>query len=140
MTIVLEKPAPPRSGSEDLPPSGGTPARGARALRVLGRLSRLAFTRSVAVVALLVLWELAPRLELADRTFLPPFTEVAAAWWELALDGRLWENTEASLVRSGLGFGLAVLGVITSLEMARRVVAYYEKTPIERFSSGEPFA
>lgn len=38
------------------------------------------------------------------------------------------------------GCNRAVLGVITSLEMARRVVSYYEKTPIERFSSGEPFA
>ncbi|MBU7600475.1 ABC transporter permease [Streptomyces sp. P38-E01] len=109
MTIVLEKPAPARSGPGAPPPHDDTPARGARALRALGRLSRLTLTRSVVVLALFALWELAPRWELADRTFLPPFTEVAAAWWELALDGRLWENTEASLVRSGLGFGLAVL-------------------------------
>ena len=34
----------------------------------------------------------------------------------------------------------AVLGVITSLEMARRVVMYYEMTPIERYRAGEPFA
>lgn len=38
------------------------------------------------------------------------------------------------------GCNRAVLGVITTLEMARRVVAYYEKTPIERFTQGEPFA
>lgn len=37
------------------------------------------------------------------------------------------------------GCNRAVLGVITSLEMARRVVAYYEKTPIERWRDGEAF-
>lgn len=65
-------------------------------------------TKSAAVVALLLLWEVAPRLGLVDRTFLPPFSEVAAAWWELAADGQLADHTGASLVRSFSGFGLAV--------------------------------
>jgi NitT/TauT family transport system permease protein len=65
-------------------------------------------TKSAAIVALLLLWETAPRLGLVDRTFLPPFSEVARAWWELAADGQLADNARASLVRSFSGFGLAV--------------------------------
>ena len=32
-------------------------------------------------LALVLLWETAPRFGLVDRTFLPPFSEVARAWW-----------------------------------------------------------
>ncbi|MCB5181464.1 ABC transporter permease [Streptomyces antimicrobicus] len=64
--------------------------------------------RSAAVVALLLLWEAAPRLGLVDATFLPPVSEVATAWWELLGDGQLAEHTRASLVRSLGGFGIAV--------------------------------
>ncbi|MEU8618782.1 ABC transporter permease [Streptomyces sp. NPDC048623] len=87
------------------------PAR-PRRLRWAGR--RLAYglvragTRSAAVVALLLLWETAPRLGLVDRTFLPPFSEVAQAWWQLAADGQLADNARASLTRSLSGFGIAV--------------------------------
>jgi NitT/TauT family transport system permease protein len=84
-----------------------TPARsGAR--RVRGLLLRGA-TKSVAIVALLALWEVAPRLGLVDATFLPPFSVVAQDWFHLAADGQLWSNTQASLVRSLSGFGLAVV-------------------------------
>ncbi|MDT9686316.1 ABC transporter permease [Streptomyces sp. TRM76323] len=65
-------------------------------------------TSSAAVVALLLLWETAPRLGLVDRTFLPPFTEVAGAWWQLAGDGQLADHARASLTRSLSGFGIAV--------------------------------
>ncbi|MGP4003743.1 ABC transporter permease [Streptomyces sp. 8N706] len=65
-------------------------------------------TRTVAVAALLALWETAPRLGLVDRTFLPPLSEVVQAWWELLADGQLATHLEASLVRSLSGFGLAV--------------------------------
>lgn len=44
-----------------------------------------------------------------DSTFLPPVSEVAAAWWELAGNGRLAEHTQASLIRSFGGFGIAVV-------------------------------
>jgi NitT/TauT family transport system permease protein len=64
--------------------------------------------KSVAIVGLLLLWETAPRFDLVDRTFLPPFSEVATAWWQLALDGQLAENAGASLTRSFTGFGIAV--------------------------------
>ncbi|MGV9245201.1 ABC transporter permease [Streptomyces sp. NPDC003710] len=79
-----------------------------RAVRRLPYLLVKGATKSAAIVALLLLWETAPRLGLVDRTFLPPFGEVARAWWGLAADGQLVDNARASLVRSFSGFGLAV--------------------------------
>lgn len=76
--------------------------------RWLGGLRRIVF-RSVAILGLLAIWEAAPRLGLVDSTFLPPFSDVAAAWWQLAADGQLLDNTLASLGRSLTGFGLAVV-------------------------------
>ncbi|HET6855828.1 MAG TPA: ABC transporter permease [Streptomyces sp.] len=107
--------APPRSSPAppSPPPSGPrpAPARTSRARRAAGRLRSLlvkGVTKSLAVGALLLLWEIAPRLGTVDRTFLPPFSEVATAWWELAADGQLADNARASLARSFSGFGLAV--------------------------------
>ncbi|MGG8406823.1 ABC transporter permease [Streptomyces sp. 12297] len=74
----------------------------------VGRWVGTVLLRSVAVAALLLVWEAAPRFGLVDRTFLPPFSEVARAWWELLGDGQLGEHTRASLVRSFGGFGIAV--------------------------------
>jgi NitT/TauT family transport system permease protein len=88
-------------------PSPAGPVR--RAARRLPYLLVKGATRSAAIVALALLWETAPRLGLVDRTFLPPFSEVARAWWGLATDGQLADNARASLVRSFSGFGLAVV-------------------------------
>ncbi|MBB5953907.1 NitT/TauT family transport system permease protein [Saccharothrix tamanrassetensis] len=70
--------------------------------------------RLSTVVVLLALWEAAPRLGLVDRTFLPPFSEVVAAWWELLVGGRLAGDVRASLTRSLSGFGLAVAIAVPS--------------------------
>ncbi|ACU73170.1 binding-protein-dependent transport systems inner membrane component [Catenulispora acidiphila DSM 44928] len=64
--------------------------------------------RTVAIVAFLALWEIAPRVGLVDRTFLVPFSEAVKALIELAKDGQLWDNTRASLVRSLSGFLIAI--------------------------------
>ncbi|MFJ9824595.1 ABC transporter permease [Streptomyces sp. NPDC101160] len=93
------------------PKTAAAPARPGRFLRAGRRLAYglvRAGTGSAAVVALLLLWETAPRLGIVDRTFLPPFSEVARAWWELAADGQLADNARASLTRSLSGFGIAV--------------------------------
>jgi NitT/TauT family transport system permease protein len=68
--------------------------------------------RSIAVVVLLAVWEAAPRLGLVDATFLPSFSTVLGAWWDLLVSGNLLENTQASLARSLAGFGLAVAGAV----------------------------
>ncbi|MEU6882470.1 ABC transporter permease [Streptomyces sp. NPDC046712] len=102
----LSSPVSPPAPSQRRAPARETFVHRA-AHRLLSLLAAGA-TKSAAIVALLLLWETAPRLGLVDQTFLPPFSEVAAAWWELAADGQLADNTYASLVRSFSGFGLAV--------------------------------
>lgn len=71
------------------------------------RLSGLV-RRSALLLALLALWELAPRLGLVDVTFLPPLSEVLVTGWELTLNGQLYEHVEASVLRALSGFALAV--------------------------------
>ncbi|MFJ9523549.1 ABC transporter permease [Kitasatospora sp. NPDC101801] len=97
------RPAPPVSRPT---PKALLPAR--RPSRLPGLLFT-AVTKSVAIALLLVLWELAPRLDLVDRTFLPPVSEVLDAWLGLLDSGQLAVNTWASLGRSLSGFGLAVV-------------------------------
>ncbi|MFJ6783925.1 ABC transporter permease [Streptomyces yangpuensis] len=101
--------APPPAPRPAAPPAraAGRPAR--QPLRALGRRLRSLSVRSAAILALLAVWETAPRLGLADPTFLPPVSEVAAAWWELLRNGQLGRHTWASLVRSFGGFGIAVV-------------------------------
>ncbi|MFC0215874.1 ABC transporter permease [Paenibacillus chartarius] len=68
----------------------------------------LKFGRSVAAIAaLLAVWELAPRIGAVDSTFLPPFSEVLQAWWQLALSGELVSHFGSSIARSLTGFLLA---------------------------------
>jgi NitT/TauT family transport system permease protein len=73
------------------------------------RKLRKVFKNSIVIVALLFVWEVAPRVGLVDRTFFPPISEIAAAWWQLLLSGDLTEHTIASLSRSLGGFSLAIL-------------------------------
>ncbi|MFD9477554.1 ABC transporter permease [Streptomyces nojiriensis] len=119
-----EAPAPPDApvtGPEaaPAPKAGSSPGTGAgaghvpspvrKAAAALGRRLRAAALRSAALVALLALWETAPRLGLVDATFLPPVSEVATAWWDLLGNGQLGQHTRASLARSFGGFGIAVV-------------------------------
>jgi len=68
--------------------------------------------RSALLLALLAMWEIAPRLELADPAFLPPLSEVLAAGWDLALNGQLYEHVGASLFRVVSGFTIAVAFIV----------------------------
>ncbi|MGW4164402.1 ABC transporter permease [Streptomyces sp. NPDC004788] len=101
-------PRPEESPKTAAPAPARRPGRFRKAGRRLAYGLVRAGTRSAAVVALLLLWEAAPRLGIVDRTFLPPFSEVARAWWELAADGQLADHLRASLTRSLSGFGIAV--------------------------------
>ncbi len=67
----------------------------------------------------LSVWEAAPRLGLIDVTFLPPFSEVIAAGWQLAQTGELYDDVAASLLRALSGFLISVvlivpLGLVTA--------------------------
>lgn len=81
------------------------PARARRWLR-----SVLSWPRRLAAIAVfLAIWELVPRAGLVDRVFLPPFSQVVAAWWGLAVSGQLATHVEASMARSLSGLLLAVV-------------------------------
>lgn len=70
---------------------------------------RKTFKKTIVIVVLLAIWELAPRFGLVNITFFPPLSEVASAWWHLLLSGDWADHTIASLSRSIGGFLLAVI-------------------------------
>jgi NitT/TauT family transport system permease protein len=65
--------------------------------------------RSLGVLALLALWELAPRLGLVEPAFLPPLSDVLGAWLKLLQSGQLATHLAASLTRSLTGFAAAIV-------------------------------
>ena len=81
-------------------------------IRRLPAVLRGAGRRTIACAVLLLAWELAPRLGLVDPLFLPPFSVVADAWWDLLLSGTLQSNAVASLSRAFSGLGLAIVTAI----------------------------
>ena len=93
------------------PPVGvrAEPRRPARRLiRTLIRAVGAVGRKTIAVLAFLALWEIAPRVGLVDPTFLVPFSTAVRALWGLAQNGQLWDDTRVSLIRSAAGFGIAV--------------------------------
>ncbi len=72
-----------------------------------------------SIIALLLVWELVVDTGLADDAFLPSVHNVAAAFWDLAVEGPIWTDLFLSIYRSlaGLFFG-AVAGVALGLLMA----------------------
>jgi NitT/TauT family transport system permease protein len=85
-----------------------TPPEFRRAIRWLGAFGQ----RSLLLLILLAVWEAAPRLGLADPTFLPPFSEVMKAGWQLAQSGELYDDVTASLLRALSGLLISVVLVI----------------------------
>lgn len=79
-----------------------------RVLRSLGAFGQ----RSLLLVVLLSVWEAAPRLGLIDGVFLPPFSEVIAAGWQLAQTGELYDDVSASLLRALSGFLISVALIV----------------------------
>jgi NitT/TauT family transport system permease protein len=82
--------------------------------------------KSVAIIAFLLAWELAPRLNLINRTFLPPFSEVIVQGVEYAIAGKLLPQILVSLGRAGGGFAL---GVVTAIPLGI-LLGWYR--PLER--------
>ena len=67
------------------------------------------FKRSIVLLSLALLWEIAPRIGLVDRAFFPALTEVFGAWWEMITSGELWNHFSASIKRSITGFIFALV-------------------------------
>ncbi|MGY8707449.1 ABC transporter permease [Bradyrhizobium sp. 18BD] len=94
--------------------AGGLAAVSRRLVRRFGAIGQ----RSLLLLLFLAVWETAPRLGSIDVTFLPPFSEVIAAGWQLAQTGELYDDVAASLLRALSGFLIAVvlmvpLGLLT---------------------------
>ncbi|CRZ17971.1 ABC transporter permease [Mycolicibacterium neworleansense] len=79
--------------------------RGRRLHTIAWRLLR----PTVVVAAFLALWEVAPRVGLVDKVFLPPFSEVVDAWFTLLGNGQLAEHVSASLSRALTGLAVAIV-------------------------------
>ncbi|USK60894.1 ABC transporter permease [Peribacillus asahii] len=67
------------------------------------------FKQSIVLVALFLLWEIAPRIGLVDQAFFPTFSSVVISWWNMVISGELFAHFMASITRSVSGFGLALL-------------------------------
>jgi NitT/TauT family transport system permease protein/sulfonate transport system permease protein len=80
----------------------------------------LAHVRGVLGIGVpLVLWEIAADFEWVNSALMPSPTRIAAAMWEMGVEGTLWSHLGASLQRVFLGFLLAAIvgitiGVITA--------------------------
>ncbi|MFI7307003.1 ABC transporter permease [Micromonospora aurantiaca] len=108
MVDVAAPPARPVAAPPAPPAPAVVPRRTGRLLGLGGR----ALHRSAALLALAAIWETVPRAGLVDRVFLPPLSEVLAAWWELLRTGQLADHVGASLTRSLTGLALAVVTAI----------------------------
>jgi ABC-type nitrate/sulfonate/bicarbonate transport system permease component len=75
--------------------------------------------RYLPLVLIAVAWETASRLQLVSTLALPPFSDVAIAWWDLLKSGELITNGAASLWRASAGLVLAiVIGAAVGISMA----------------------
>ncbi len=59
--------------------------------------------RYLPLLLLALAWEATARLNLVDRSALPPLSHVAVAWVDLVRDGELVDNGAASLYRGAMG-------------------------------------
>jgi NitT/TauT family transport system permease protein len=64
--------------------------------------------KSLFIILMLLVWELAPRTGIIDPVFVPAFSTVLNALKDLALSGELLTHTLISLKRALIGFGIAV--------------------------------
>lgn len=67
------------------------------------------FRTTIVLALLIAFWEVAPRVGIVDKTFLPPFSDVINALVELAKSGQLQEHITASVSRALKGFTVAVV-------------------------------
>jgi NitT/TauT family transport system permease protein len=113
-------------------------------VRVASALPRAfrAFRASIAIIAFIALWEVLPRIGWVDATFLPPFSTVLRALYEMAVSGELWVHLLASAARALSGFAIAVaLGVPLGLFIGwYRTLAEVLDPLLELFRNTAPLA
>ncbi|MCZ4551697.1 ABC transporter permease [Gordonia rubripertincta] len=109
--VTLEKAAPVAEVGAP-PPATAAPDK-PKARKPVGRTilrtGNWVFRTTIVLALLLVFWEVAPRIGLVDKTFLPPFSDVVDALIKLAQSGQLSEHISASVGRALKGFTVAVV-------------------------------
>lgn len=98
------------------------------------------FTKSVIIVLFLVLWEIAPRIQLVDPFVMPPLSQVLLALYTLIITGELFVNLAASLQRVFIGLLTALsigipLGIFMGWyskveEIADPLLQLFRNTPV----------
>jgi NitT/TauT family transport system permease protein len=93
------------------------------------------FINASGIIALILLWEIAPRVGLVDRQFFPPLSQVLLFLGKLAASGILFIHIAASLQRIFIGLALAVvIAVPTGFILGGVFPALSRKlTPLFRF-------
>jgi|AGTN01.2.fsa_nt_gi ABC-type nitrate/sulfonate/bicarbonate transport system, permease component len=76
-----------------------------KVMRWVGELPQ----RLAIILLFLALWEIAPRLNLVDAMYIPPFSIVISQFIDLLLDGTLMPHIVASLQRAVAGYLIAVV-------------------------------
>lgn len=77
----------------------------------VGRVARLVFRNTIAIVVFLALWEVLARLNvIVNPLFVPPFSTVVQTLAHVTVSGELWSNASISLQRAVIGYiaGVAV--------------------------------
>jgi NitT/TauT family transport system permease protein len=67
------------------------------------------YRKSIAVIVFFVIWEVAPRVGIADSQFIPPLSKIFATFKSMLPEGKLPVHILLSLRRSLLGFSSAIL-------------------------------
>lgn len=108
--VTLEKVSPV---AEVVAPPPGTAPEVAKPGKQIGRsilrTGNWVFRTTIVLILLIAFWEVAPRIGLVDKTFLPPFSDVVDALIKLAQSGQLSEHISASVGRALKGFSVAVV-------------------------------
>lgn len=86
-------------------------------LNVIKKVSKKIYDfiyKLLAVILFLLLWEVIARLGIVNPVFLPPFSKVMVAFWNLILSGVLFANLIVSLGRSLSGF---LIGLVIAIPL-----------------------
>ncbi|MCW2277697.1 ABC transporter permease [Heliophilum fasciatum] len=67
------------------------------------------FIDYIGLIGFFVIWEMAPRIGLADPQFIPPVSQVIADMWKIGSSGELFIHIVTSLRRTLLGLFLAIV-------------------------------
>ncbi|AEF83647.1 taurine transport system permease protein TauC [Treponema primitia ZAS-2] len=99
--------------------------------------------KRILLLSLLIsAWEIAPRKDWVDHTFLPPLSLILAEFKKMIMSGALWRHVSISLFRSIAGFSIAIgIGIPLGL-----VIGWYKTMsdlltlPIEVFRNTSALA